>query len=61
VSPARWLLRYLEECTDTLIEEAATVAACLAALADDRRRDAALTLRAMTERATSRSQARGVG
>jgi hypothetical protein len=31
---ARWLLRYLEECSDATIEEAAMVAACLAALAD---------------------------
>jgi hypothetical protein len=32
----RWLLRYLEECNDATIEEAAMVAACLAALAGDR-------------------------
>jgi hypothetical protein len=57
---ARWLLRYLEECNDATIEEAALVAACLAALAGDRHRDAALSLRAMAERATSRSRARGV-
>jgi hypothetical protein len=56
---ARWLLRYLEECNDATIEEAAMVAACLAALAGDRHRDAALSLRAMAERATSRSRARG--
>jgi hypothetical protein len=30
---ARWLLRYLEECDDVTIDEAAMVAACLAALA----------------------------
>jgi hypothetical protein len=34
------------ECNDVTIEEAAMVGACLAALAGDRRRDAALTLRA---------------
>jgi hypothetical protein len=45
----RWLLRYLEECNDATIEEAAMVAACLATLAGDRHRDAALRLRAMAE------------
>jgi hypothetical protein len=49
---ARWLLRYLEECDDATIDEAALVAACLAALAGDRYQDAALSLRAMAERAT---------
>ena len=58
---ARWLLRYLEECDDATIDEAAMVAACLAALAGDRHRDAALTLQAVAERATSRRRARGVG
>jgi hypothetical protein len=57
---ARWLLRYLEECDEATIDEAAMVAACLAALAGDRYRDAALSLRAMAERATSRRRARGV-
>jgi hypothetical protein len=56
----RWLLRYLEEVDDATIEEAAMVAACLAALAGDRRGDAALTLRATAERATSRQRTRGV-
>jgi hypothetical protein len=42
---ARWLLRYLEECDDATIDEAAMVAACLAALAGDRHAGAALTLR----------------
>jgi hypothetical protein len=55
---ARWLLRYLEECADARIDEAAMVAACLAALSGDRHRDAALTLRAMAERATSRRRTR---
>jgi hypothetical protein len=40
--PARWLLRYLEECDQATIEEATTVASCLAALAGDRYQDAAL-------------------
>ena len=57
---ARWLLRYLEECADATIDEAAMVAACLAALAGDRHRDAALTLRAMAERAASRARTRGI-
>ena len=57
---ARSLLRYLEECDDATIDEAALVAACLAALAGDRAQDAALTLRAMAVRATSRAQFRGV-
>jgi hypothetical protein len=57
---ARWLLRYLEECDDATIEEAAMVAACLAALTGDRYQDAALSLRAMAERATSRRRTRGV-
>ena len=55
---ARWLLRCLEECNDATIDEAAMVAACLAALAGDRQRDAAL--RAMAERASSRRRTRGV-
>jgi hypothetical protein len=50
---ARWLLRYLEDCEDATIDEAAMAAACLAALAGDRYQDAALSLRAMAERATS--------
>jgi hypothetical protein len=57
---ARWLLRYLEDCDEATIDEAAIVAACLAALAGDRRPDAALTLRAMAERVTARRRARGV-
>jgi hypothetical protein len=36
------------------------VAACLAALAGDRHRDAVLTLRAMAERVTSRGRTRSV-
>ena len=47
---ARWLLRYLEEVSDATIDEVALVAACLAALAEDRRQDAALPLRAMAVR-----------
>jgi hypothetical protein len=55
---ARWLLRYLEERSEATIDEAAMVAACLAALAGDRHRDAALTLRAVAERATRRARSR---
>jgi hypothetical protein len=57
---ARWLLRYLEECDEATIDEAAMAASCLSALAGDRHRDAALTLRAMAERASSRRRTRGV-
>jgi hypothetical protein len=57
---ARWLLRYLEECDEATIDEAAMVAACLAALAGDRHRDAVLTVRVMAERATSRRRTRGI-
>jgi hypothetical protein len=57
---ARWLLRYLEEREDATIDGAAMVASCLAALAGDRYQDAALSLRAMAERATSRRRTRGV-
>jgi hypothetical protein len=57
---ARWLLRYPVECNYATIDEAAMVAACLAALAGDRDREAALTLRAVAERASSRGRARGV-
>ena len=57
---ARWLLRYLEDCEGATIDEAALVAACLAALTGDRHQDAELSLRAMAERATSRRRSRGV-
>jgi hypothetical protein len=57
---ARWLLRYLEECEGASIDEAAMAAACLAALSGDRYQDAALTLRAMAERATRRRRGEGV-
>jgi hypothetical protein len=57
---ARWLLHYLEECEEATIDEAAMAAACLAALAGDRHQDAALTLRAMAERAPMRRRARAV-
>lgn len=51
---ARWLLRYLEDCPEATIDEAAMIAACLAALAGDRYQDATLTLRAVAERTASR-------
>jgi hypothetical protein len=57
---ARWLLRYLEEGDGVTIDEAAMAASCLEALAGDRHQDAALSLRAMAERATSRRRSRGV-
>jgi hypothetical protein len=46
---APWLLRYLEECDEARIDEAAMAASCLVALAGDRHRDAALTLRTMAK------------
>jgi hypothetical protein len=56
----RWLLRYLEECDDATIDEAALVAACLTPLAGDRHQDAALSLQAVADKATSRRRTRGV-
>jgi hypothetical protein len=55
---ARWLLRYLEEDPHATIEEAVLAAASLAALTGVAREEAAQTLRAAAERATSRRRAR---
>ena len=44
---ARWLLRYLEDCDEATIDEAALVAACLAALSGAGQDAAARTLRTM--------------
>ena len=49
---ARWLLRFLEECPAATIEEAALAASSLVALTGRGHEEAALTLRAMTERAS---------
>jgi hypothetical protein len=57
---ARWLLRYLEEDPHATIDEAALAASSLAALTGVAHQEAAQTLRAMAERATSRRRARGV-
>jgi hypothetical protein len=57
---ARWLFRYLEEVDEATIDEAVMVSGCLAALTGDRRQDAALTLRAIAERASSRRRTRGI-
>ena len=57
---ARWLLRYLEEHPAATIEEAALAASSLVALKGASHGEAALTLRAMAERATSRRRERGV-
>jgi hypothetical protein len=46
---ARWLLRYLEEHSDTTIDEAALAASCLVALQGYGQADAAQALRAMAE------------
>jgi hypothetical protein len=56
--PTRWLLRYLEEHPETTIEQAAVAASCLTALPGANYREAAQTLRAMAETATSRRQGR---
>jgi hypothetical protein len=57
---ARWLLRYLEQDPHATIEEAALAAASLVALTGVAHQEAAQTLRAMAERATSRRRERGV-
>ena len=57
---ARWLLRYLEEDPHATIEEAALATPSLAALTGVADQEAAETLRAMAERATSRRRERGV-
>jgi hypothetical protein len=49
-----WLLRYLEEAPHATIDEAALAASSLAALTGVAHQEAAQTLRAMAERATSR-------
>jgi hypothetical protein len=57
---SRWLLRYLEEDPRATIDEAALAAGNLVALTGVAHEEAAQTLRAMAERATSRRRARGV-
>ena len=57
---ARWLLRLLEEDPHATIEEAALAASSLIALTGVAHQEAAQTLRAMAERATTRRRARGV-
>ena len=57
---ARWLLRYLEEDPPATIEEAVLAASSLVALTGVGHQEAAQTLRAMAERATSRRRQRGV-
>jgi hypothetical protein len=57
---ARWLLRYLEEDPYATIEEAVLAASSLVALTGVGHQEAARTLRAMAERATSRRRQRGV-
>lgn len=55
---ARWLLRYLEEDPHATIDEAALAVTSLAALTGVAHEEAALTLRAVAERATSRRRER---
>ena len=57
---ARWLLRFLEEHPAATIEDAGLAASSLIALTGASYEEAAQTLRAMAERATSRRRARGV-
>jgi len=57
---ARWLLRWLEEDPHATIEEAVLAASSLTALTGVAHEEAAQTLRAMAERATSRRRDRGV-
>jgi hypothetical protein len=57
---ARWLLRLLDEDPHATIEEAALAASSLVALTGVAHQQAAETLRAMAERATSRRRGRGV-
>jgi hypothetical protein len=56
---SRWLLRYLEEDPHATIEETALAASSLIALTGVAHQEAAQTLRAMAERATSRRRAQG--
>jgi len=55
---APWLLRFLEEDPHATIEEATLAASSLTALTGVANEEAALTLRAMSERATSRRRGR---
>jgi hypothetical protein len=57
---SRWLLRYLEEDPHATIEEAALAASSLIALIGVAHEEAAQTLQAMADRATSRRRERGV-
>ena len=57
---SQWLLRYLEEDPHVTIEEATLAASSLMALTSPSYEEAAQTLLAMTERASSRRQERGV-
>ena len=56
---ARWLARFLEEHPDATIEDAALAASCLIALPGSSYREAAQTLKAIAETATSRRRERG--
>ena len=57
---ARWLLRLLEEDPHATIEEVVLAASSLVALTGVAHEEAAQTLRAMADRATSRRRERGV-
>jgi hypothetical protein len=57
---SRWLLRLLEEDPHATIDEAVLAASSLIALTGVGYQEAAQTLRAMAERATSRRREQGV-
>ena len=57
---SRWLLRLLEEDPHATIEDTVLAASSLIALTGVAHQEAAQTLRAMAERATSRRRAQGV-
>lgn len=50
----RWLQRYIDEHPEVTLDDASLAASCLGALTGRNGEDAAVTLRAMSERATSR-------
>jgi ribosomal protein S7 len=56
----RWLQRYIDEHPEVTLDDALLASSCLAALAGRNFDDAAVTLRAMSERATSRRSRRSV-
>jgi hypothetical protein len=56
----RWLQRYIDEYPEATLEDASLAAGCLSALTGQNGEDAAVTLRAMSERVTSRRARRSM-